>query len=80
MVEALQKYLGYANYLGEGLNPNGQLQTYFRVSPTLVACIGFCRELFVEEPSYDPRPFRTIMTVYFVGNDEYRKRFVVKSY
>lgn len=80
MVESLQKHLDYGSYLGEGVNQNNQLQTYFKMNSDLVAVIGYSRELFVEEPSFDRRPFRTIITIYFIDYVEYRRRYVMTSY
>lgn len=80
LVKKLQEKLVYSNYRGEGVNERGQLQTYFQMGEDLVAMIGFSRELFHPEEQFDPRPFRTIITIYFINDQECNSRTVMRSY
>lgn len=80
LVKTLQEKLQYNNYRGEGTNEKGQYQTYFQMKDDLVAVIGYSRELFVPEEIFDKRPFRTIITIYFINDAECHKRTVMKSF
>lgn len=80
LVKTLQNKLEYVNYRGEGVNEKGQLQTYFQMKHDLVAVVGYSRELFLPEEQLDRRNFRTIITIYFIDDDECHRRTVMKSY
>ena len=75
-----EKTIDYRNYHGEGVNEKSQLQTYFQVANNLVAMVGYSRELFLGEELTEHRPFRTIITIYFIDNEELKRRLVMKSY
>lgn len=79
-MKALQNKLEYGNYRGEGVNEKGQLQTYFQMKPNLVAVVGYSRELFKPETIFDQRPFRTIITIYFIDDAECNSRTIMRSY
>lgn len=80
LVRKLQEKLVYPNYRGEGVNEKGQLQTFIQVQDDLVAMIGYSRELFWPKERIDPRPFRTIITIYFISSAECGARTVMKSF
>lgn len=80
IVKTLQEKLEYANYRGEGLDNSGRFQTYFQVKENMVAVLGYSRELFLPETVFDQRSFRTIITIYFIDDQECHRRTVMKSY
>lgn len=80
IVKSLQSQVNYKNYKGEGVNEKGQLQTYFRMADDLVAVLGLSRELFTPEMDLDSRPLRTIITIYFIDQDECTRRSIMRSF
>lgn len=78
LVKTLQEKMDYQYYRGEGVNEKGQLQTYFQMKEDLVAVVGFSRELFFADDKFDGRPFRTIITIYFITNEECQNRTIMK--
>lgn len=80
LAKTIQDKMEYQLYRGEGVNEMGQIQTFFQVKENLVAVVGFSRELFLAESKHDKRPFRTIITIYFIDDAECHRRTVMKSY
>ena len=70
----IQRNLTYSQYLGEGINNNGQMQVYFDVGDGQVMAIAVSRQLYDPIFPQDGRPFRSIITIYFMTKKEYEKR------
>ena len=65
-------------FVGEGVNNSGNVQLYFRVGGQIMV-VAVSRDLYPSLPEFSPdsRPVRSIITVYFITEQE-MKRFLVK--
>nr|XP_046909919.1 uncharacterized protein LOC124491316 [Dermatophagoides farinae] len=70
----IQRNLTYSQYLGEGINNNGQMQVYFDVGDGQVMAIAVSRQLYDPIFPQDRRPVRSIITIFFMTKKEYEKR------
>lgn len=66
--------------MGEGINAGGQLQVYFDVGHQHVMVVCPTRELHQAEFSSDPRPVRSIVTLYFISYTRYEQNRVIKLF
>ena len=71
----------YEKHLEEGVNDAGRVQVFFEVADSqgnprvLVVCVS--NELYPSHENIpDPRPIRTITTVFFLSEKEARERLI----
>ncbi len=76
--EFLKRNVTSVRYLEEGVNDRGQIQVYFKVTNSsgntevMVVCVS--QQLYPSIGDFgDPRPVRTITTVFFKTWNEYKK-------
>lgn len=77
----LESHITSGRYLGEAINKSGQMQVFFHVANDQVMVLCPSKQLVQPvEKIADPRPIRSIVTVYFVTEAKYKQMRTTKLF